>query len=245
MEDVAMSDRIGWVKIHRALIDSEVFVKPEYLKVWIWCLLKANHKNKYTDWKIGKNTTTLKVNRGQFIFGRNTASDELLMNGSLVYRVIQWLSEKNMIRIQPNSHYSLITIINYDTYQNDEEKTEQPSNRQRTAIEQAANTNNNINNSNNVNNDNKLPFQKFWNQYGKKVDTKKCQKKWDSFSLNVQKEILESLPDYIESTPNKKFRKNPLTYLNGECWKDEILNGQPDSLEEMGIITNDNLRIYK
>ena len=88
-------------------------------------------------------------------------------------------------------------------------------------------------------------FQKFWNQYGKKVDTKKCQKKWDSFSLNVQKEILESLPEYIESTPNKKFRKNPLTYLNGECWKDEILNGQPDSLEEMGIITNDNLRIYK
>ena len=38
-------DRLaGWIKLHRQLLDSLVFDNPDLLKVWIWCLLKASHR---------------------------------------------------------------------------------------------------------------------------------------------------------------------------------------------------------
>jgi len=65
-------------------------------------------------------------------------------------------------------------------------------------------------------------FDEFWNLYGKKIDTKKCKAKFDKLSKANQDKIFDVLPDYIASTPDKQFRKLPMTWLNGECWNDEI-----------------------
>ena len=65
-------------------------------------------------------------------------------------------------------------------------------------------------------------FNEFWDLYGKKVDTKKCKSKFDKLSKASQDKIFDVLPDYIASTPDKQFRKLPMTWLNGECWNDEI-----------------------
>jgi len=35
------------------------------------------------------------------------------------------------------------------------------------------------------------------------------------------KTIIDAVPTYVRETPDPKFRKNPLTWLNGEYWKDE------------------------
>jgi hypothetical protein len=59
--------------------------------------------------------------------------------------------------------------------------------------------------------------------YGKKVDRKKCIKKWNNLSLNEKQLCLNATPAYVASTPDVAYRKNPLTYLNGECWNDEII----------------------
>lgn len=29
------------------------------------------------------------------------------------------------------------------------------------------------------------------------------------------------MPRYVAATPERRYRKNPLTYLNGKCWQDE------------------------
>jgi hypothetical protein len=65
-------------------------------------------------------------------------------------------------------------------------------------------------------------FDEFWNLYGKKVDTKKCKDKFEKLSYKELEQIKSSLPDYIVNTPDVQYRKNPLTYLNGKCWMDEI-----------------------
>ena len=65
-------------------------------------------------------------------------------------------------------------------------------------------------------------FDDFWNLYNKKVDTKKCKDKFEKLSDKELEQIKSSLPDYIASTPDVQYRKNPLTYLNGKCWMDEI-----------------------
>jgi hypothetical protein len=67
------------------------------------------------------------------------------------------------------------------------------------------------------------PFQQFWDSYGKKTDRWKCESKWTRLSNEEQLAILEHVPRYVKSTPDPKYRKNPLTYLNGKCWQDEVL----------------------
>ena len=65
-------------------------------------------------------------------------------------------------------------------------------------------------------------FDDFWNLYNKKVDTKKCKDKFEKLSDKELEQIKSTLPDYIANTPDVQYRKNPLTYLNGKCWMDEI-----------------------
>ena len=70
----------------------------------------------------------------------------------------------------------------------------------------------------------KIAFDVFWDKYDKKVgDKEKLKKKWNNLSLEVQNKILEYIPKYIESQPEKKFRKNPETFFNQKSWEDEII----------------------
>lgn len=70
-----------------------------------------------------------------------------------------------------------------------------------------------------------FPFEDFWNAYGKKVDRKKCEKKWESLTEEQKELVMNHVPRYVTSASGRelKYRKNPLTYLNGECWNDEII----------------------
>lgn len=67
-----------------------------------------------------------------------------------------------------------------------------------------------------------IPFSDFWSGYDKKKDTAKCEKKWSSLTDNERELIMAHIPAYVKSTPDKKYRKNPMTYFNGKCWLDEI-----------------------
>ena len=77
----------GWIKLHRKLKNSLVFDNPDLLKVWIWCLLKATHDD-YIQ-MIGLQEVELE--KGQFIFGRKVAANELKMSESKTYRLIKKL----------------------------------------------------------------------------------------------------------------------------------------------------------
>ena len=69
-----------------------------------------------------------------------------------------------------------------------------------------------------------LSFDDFWDMYGKKVDRKKCEEKYLKLSIEQITKIKEVLPIYIQNTPEVKFRKDPIRWLNGENWNDEIKN---------------------
>jgi len=68
-----------------------------------------------------------------------------------------------------------------------------------------------------------LEFDLFWDLYDKKVDKVKCESKWKKLSKEIQQKIIDYLPDYIKSTPNKDYRKNPATFLNNKSWENEII----------------------
>ena len=65
-------------------------------------------------------------------------------------------------------------------------------------------------------------FEEFWNLYNNKTGKKKCEVVWLNISAFEYDKIILAVPLYVKATPEVKYRKNPLTWLNGEHWKDEI-----------------------
>jgi hypothetical protein len=112
----------GWIRLHRKIIESQVFQSEGLLKVWIWCLLKANHKDRWVQIKLGRGTTEVFVKRGQFIFGRETAAKELKMVERTVHKRMLKLETMRNCDIQSDTHYSIVTILNYEPYQSSQNR---------------------------------------------------------------------------------------------------------------------------
>lgn len=88
--------------------------------------------------------------------------------------------------------------------------------------------NTDINTDDKPDKNNVIEFDEFWNAYGKKVDTAKCKSKWLKLTHEQHAEIMANVFDYVVANNDKQYRKNPLTYLNGQCWLDEIVARQPN-----------------
>jgi ribosomal protein L30E len=132
----------GYILLHRQILDSYQFSNPEYLKIWIWMLAKANYKSKVANIEVNSGRTDVPLERGQFIFGRTSAAKELKMGESKIYRVLKKFESDGSITVKSNNKFSVITVCKYDTYNCAENENEQPVNSQRTASEQPVNTTN-------------------------------------------------------------------------------------------------------
>jgi hypothetical protein len=73
--------------------------------------------------------------------------------------------------------------------------------------------------------DNTPSFKDWWDLYDKKRGRKKAEAKWERLKDSDKRACYEATPAYVASVENKQFQKDPLTYLNGECWNDEIIDG--------------------
>ena len=60
-------------------------------------------------------------------------------------------------------------------------------------------------------------FEAFWDAFDKKEDRHKCTLKWKALDEADRAAALAHAPLYAKATPEKRYRKNPLTYLNGRC----------------------------
>jgi uncharacterized phage protein (TIGR02220 family) len=136
----------GCILLARSLDESDIFQNEKWLKVFIWCLIQANHKGKNVPVNIGRSMTSVWVERGQFIFGRHKAAEKLGMSPSTVRNIMQKLVDLKNMDMQKDTHFSIVTIRDYDFYQNMEnykgQAKGQPEDSQRTADGQPEDTTN-------------------------------------------------------------------------------------------------------
>lgn len=112
--DYNPGDYEGFVKIDRNIIKNAVFDNEKLLKVWIWCLAKASHRKHKT--KVG--LQTIELEPGQFVTGRNSAAKELKMNPSTTWKYLKVLEKDQKCDIKSNNKFSVVTLVNWDFYQN-------------------------------------------------------------------------------------------------------------------------------
>lgn len=127
----------GWIKLHRKIRDNPIYEKGDYFRVWIELLLLANHSEE-TSFIWNNKKQILK--RGQLLTGENKLSKKLRISRNTVHRILEYLKNEHQIEQQATNRFSIITIVNWDCYQINEQQNEQLVNSQRTASEQPVNT---------------------------------------------------------------------------------------------------------
>jgi hypothetical protein len=89
----------------------------------------------------GRGGIEINIGPGQFVFGRDSASLELDMNPSTIWKRMGKLKNLQNLTIESSRQYSLITILNWHTYQEEKLESNNESNYQVTGKEQASDTN--------------------------------------------------------------------------------------------------------
>ncbi len=124
----------GYVSLWRKSLDSIVWKNPKLWRFWTWCLLKATH----VDYRqvVGFQEVDLKI--GEFIFGRKKCSEETGLSERTIRTCIKKLNAEKLT-IKTTNKYSIISIMNFEPYQNPKTKSDHQNDHLTT-------TNNNINN---------------------------------------------------------------------------------------------------
>lgn len=126
----------GWVKLHRKLLDNPVMGDPDYLAVWVHLLLTACHKETSFIWN-GKKKT---LKPGQLLTGRKALSKATGVQQSKIYRALSYLESEQQIEQLKTNKYTIISILNWDKYQHEEQKREQQVSNKRATGEQQMST---------------------------------------------------------------------------------------------------------
>lgn len=153
----------GWVKLWRQIEESAVFADPNLLKLFLLCLVRANHKE--TWWTVHGLAEPVRLLPGQFITGRFALHSAFYprrkktnASPSTVWRWLQTLQHMGNLHIKTNSRFSRVTVCQWEHYQSrlpeSEQPVEQPVNSQRTADEQPVHTDKNVKT---VKNEEKIP----------------------------------------------------------------------------------------
>lgn len=85
-----------------------------------------------------------------------------------------------------------------------------------------------------------VEFGDFWNLYDKKVGDKSViERAWKSLKPKDREDVMAYIPKYIESQPDKKYRKDPIRFIRNKTWKDEIMKKE-NTLMAVTITSGDH-----
>lgn len=179
----------GWIKLHRSLSEKAFYSKDsEKVHLWIHLLLKCNHED-HEELLGGK---PMICKSGQFTTGRKQLSEDTGIEVNKVERILNYFEKtEHQIEQQKTSTNRLISIINWEEYQQSEQQIEQQVNNDRTTSEHT-------------------PRIKEIKEVNKEVFIVKIQKEFyqslTPFLAEFSKEVLREFYEYW-SEPNKSKTK--------------------------------------
>ena len=140
----------GYIKLYRKVTNSFVWTNSDMFKLWILCLMKASHEDR----KFLFNGQEVRLTSGQFVTGAHAMAKEynegVSSDKAIAWRTLwRWLKKfenEELLTIQSNARYSVITIKNWSDYQS----SDKPLTSQRQSSDKPLTTYKNDKNEKNV-----------------------------------------------------------------------------------------------
>jgi hypothetical protein len=134
----------GWIKLHRSLLDWEWYTDQNTSRLFIHLLLRANHKDK--KWR------GISIQKGQLLTGRKALAKETGLSEQQVRTSLDKLKSTNEITIKSTKASSVITVVAWDSHQQDNQQDNQQVTNEQPTSNQQVTTNKNVKNDNNEKN---------------------------------------------------------------------------------------------
>jgi hypothetical protein len=126
---VRMSNDRGFIVLHRKIFENLIVgSRPDYFRAWVWLVSEAKYKP--VRYRIPGKAAVIELQRGQLSHARSFISKALGMREQRVRTFLKQLKIDGMITIKINQGQMVITICNYDLYQDIPGDTNQQTNRQ-------------------------------------------------------------------------------------------------------------------
>ena len=207
----------GWIKLHRKMLENPVVSKDsDYLSVWIYLLLNAEHDDRTV--LFGGNKIVLKP--GQLITGRKSIAEFLHINESKVKRILIDFENDQQITRQRSNKNSLISLKNWDKYQFCDHQSDQQVTNERPTDDQQVTTNKKEKKNKKDNNIYTCAFEEFWEAYPRKKDKGNAFKKFNA-RLNSgfsEVELVGAAKKYAEecvrNQTEERYIKHAATFLS-------------------------------
>ena len=221
----------GWIKLHRKLYEKGFSGMPDYVAIWLYILVHAQHK----DQEIVLNKQVVKINRGSLITGRKKLSSVTGVSESKTYRILKYLEIEQQIEQQKFNKFTVISIVNYDKYQASEQEDAQQVNNRRTTDEQQMNTYKNVKKEKNEKKDKNIytqsadesaaysaEFSAWWSDWIKSISRGTGGKKQKAFEYFKRlkktfttQQIRDATANYMSSCRNTgSYHKDAEGFLN-------------------------------
>jgi 23S rRNA A1618 N6-methylase RlmF len=193
----------GWIKIHRKFLDWQWFQKPEAVQLFIYMLLKANHKD--------GNWQGHEIKKGQFITSAQTISNDTKLSLQVVRTLLKKFELTNEIIVKSTNKFTMLTICKYECYQDESNATnKQLTNKQQTTNKQLTTNKNDKNNKENI-------YREFQHLFITEDEVKKLLEKHTITQIDS---ILNDIENYKGNTKYKSL------YLTAVKW---LQKNQPTS----------------
>jgi hypothetical protein len=198
----------GWIKLHRQFLNWEWFNKSEAVHLFMYLLLKANHKD--GTWQ------GIDINKGQFITSYGKISSDTGISLQTVRTLLKKFENTNEINTQTTNKYTVITICKYADYQSEETETNtQLTNKQQSTNKQLTT------NKNDKNNKEENIYRSFAQLSISKIEFEKLSEEY------TEEQIDSTLDDIENYKGNDKYKS---LYLTANKWLKRNYPKQPDKL---------------
>lgn len=237
VEDYLENYGNGWISLYRSIKHHWIWSDPVKLKWWLSILFEVNH----SDSKTAIGYTLVECKRGQSLKSLRTWASEFECGTKAATRFFDLLEKDGMITretIGKGKHSTtLLTVCNYDTYQNKKEIEETLDTTQgrhkgdtrETQGKRKGHTNNNDNNDNNGNNIPPYPPLDSINDLEDSIEGQNSLPKTEREKPSSNKppseiEVIKYFSEngYTEVGAKKAFEyyNEPMLERNGRVWKD-------------------------
>lgn len=230
--------REGWIKLHYKIEKNPIFQNLELLGLFVHMLVRA----RWCDGQLLDGTT---LKRGQLIIGQTKLAKELRMSRQHVRTMISLLEGLGIIGCsakKPTSGLTsggtLVTICNYDTYQDTNGDSNQRINQRSTSAQPALNQRSTTEEERKKERreegkkkDAGVPpysrdFEAWWNAYPSKgrTDKRRAYKAYRVAVRSVDPVVLLAAAHAYARSPKVQegiYVKHASTWLNGGCWEDD------------------------
>jgi hypothetical protein len=131
----------GWIKLHRKMVEWEWYDDANTFRLFMHCLIKANHKDK--TWR-GND-----IKRGEFITSYDKLAKELKLSVKQIRVSLGKLKKTNEVASKSTTQHTVIQVLRYDEYQEEgKQSDEQKANKRQTRGKRGATTKNDKNDKN-------------------------------------------------------------------------------------------------